>query len=163
MVDGDLWTMCQCSTGAVLWMLKVFNNSTKPFLASYPSGQIVWRDLHVAKDRSHWSQSDELFQTAASPSLRILKCQRLDQVCGHRSSYSMRWRQHRCGGHISSHWWHGAVRSSRCEAPATSSWIRHPFRRCHNRNGKPSRTCWSWEWSCQPWQPPLREWMFCDE
>ena len=89
------------------------NNSKKLFEVSYPGGQIVWRDLHVAKDRSQWIPSDELFQTGASPSRRILKCQRLDQGCGHRSSHSLRKRQHRCGNRISSHWWIVAVRSSR--------------------------------------------------
>ena len=36
------------------------NNSKKLFEVLYPGGQIVWRDLHVAKDRSHLSQSDGL-------------------------------------------------------------------------------------------------------
>ena len=36
------------------------NNSKKFFKVSYPGGQNVWRDYHIAKDQSHRIQSDEL-------------------------------------------------------------------------------------------------------
>ena len=43
------------------------NNSKKLFEVSYPGGQIVWRDLHVAKDRSQWIPSDEFFKQEYGP------------------------------------------------------------------------------------------------
>ena len=148
MLNSCQWTLqgwIGCSSPR--WL----SSSIKLFEVLYQDGRTDLCEGHAETIRSRWIRSTWLVQIASWQPRRVSKHPQLGRGYGLRSSYSLRLRLHGCGCRIFWHWWHEVDHSFGSEAPATSSWTHHPFQRFRIRSGKPSRTCWNWVWSCQPW------------